>query len=124
MTRFKYFVVRVVLIVTALAGAVGLGACGNDMQQTKREVFLSVVHHKYPDTRNRPALDNAIVRLSHNVCRAMDNGSTAQDIVNAVVTNVSTPSQAREYGYIIGAGVQTWCPRYSDDFLNLGSSSL
>lgn len=113
--RFKVWVIRFTAAVAAFAAAVGLGACGHDMQQTKREVFLSVIHHQYKDTRNAK-MDNAMVSLAHDVCGALNRGATANDVISSVVMSAGSAAQAREFGFIIGAGVKVYCPKYTKDF--------
>lgn len=128
--QLKSLFFKLAVFVAALAAAVGLGACGgqSDMHQAKqviqhtnRETFLSVVHKQYPGLAGSRALDNAMVHTAHLVCQKMDEGFTANDIVNVVLSNVDSIHEAKQEGFIIGAGVAAWCPQYSDDFQNLNS---
>lgn len=112
MTKFKYWVIRFTAAAAAVVAAVGLGACGHDTQQTKREVYLNIVHNRFPQTNN-PRWNHTLVSNAHIVCKALNRGVSGQQIRDTFVAYAANQSQAALFGYVVGAGVKVYCPQYT-----------
>lgn len=107
----RYFIV-------ALAG-LALTACDNTeppAEPDNRDLYLQVVRDEYPSLENVD--DQALVDFAVAACDAFEAGATAEQVVSTVAGGAMAPSQG---GFLLGAGIQAYCPEYSDELLDLGA---
>lgn len=83
---------------------------------SKKEQFLSVVRDEYPRLNN--VSDKVIVRFAKSSCRVLDEGATIEELFLIVASSDIPPKVG---GFIIGAGIVTFCPEYQS-LLDNGSS--
>lgn len=123
---------KTIALVVALFLGVGLfGGCSSDAQPTatktvtvaptpkptKNDLFLKVVRHKYPRLLSNTSNAN-LIRLAHSVCSAFDAGASWNDIVSMAMSSTSNVRVATALGYVVGAGVATYCPQYTGQIAN------
>jgi hypothetical protein len=53
------------------------------------------------------------IEAGHFVCVKLDNGSSAEDVVNDVLQSSNMP--AYHSGYFVGAAIDAYCPRHKGD---------
>lgn len=123
----------IALLFTALL-AVGLTACGgtNDSQpehtataspsmpqSSGNDVFCQTVFDN-TDWPNTHDVCNALISFAHTTCTSLDHGATFTDLVRAVMSEYdpsmgwSQHEWATNYGFVIGAGIATYCPQHKD----------
>lgn len=81
-------------------------------ESQKDDVFVKVVSDKFPIFSTARS---ELIALGHNVCGAFDRGVTKEKVLEIGLDNGLTPQQI---GYIVGAGVQVYCPEHLDLFNN------
>ena len=82
--------------------------------QTPEEEYLTNLH-----ALNEPFIENAtdatLVELGHNICTALNDNLTTDDIISYLANTGSiTTDNAYQVGEIIGAAVVYLCPQFSD----------
>ena len=56
--------------------------------------------------------DAEVVDLIQSSCDAFDRGVTAGQVLQVLIDNSRTTTQARDLGFMLAAGVQNYCPEY------------
>lgn len=61
------------------------------------------------------------LKIAHNTCDLLNQGYTLYDIVEVLANsgNFTTADEQQAVGYILGAGIQVFCPEYSYQIDNL-----
>ncbi len=81
---------------------------------TREGRLLKLVHDEYPDTKGLP--DSTITDVPPAVCDALDSGATVGDILGVITKSADGDAEtARMLGYVVGAGVEIYCPQYSGE---------
>lgn len=121
MNRVKVLVFKVATALAVLGAAVGLGACGTTTVKpmSDRQLFLYTVHQQYP---HLGVSDQTLVRLAKASCKLLQSGMSGDELIRLSMASVHDNATARRVGYVIGAGVATYCPKYKDELL--GNSTL
>lgn len=88
------------------------------------DVYVGVVRAEYP-AETVGLSDADLIGPAHAACDALDAGNTAIDVA-MVAAFSGAPEDAPLFGFILGAGVATYCPEYgpeldaaADDLLDL-----
>lgn len=105
--------------------ALSLVGCGAPAETTapdsapsisKSDLYLNTVRDEYPELESVD--DSLLITYAKNTCDLLENGASGTDIFNAVL---ESGIDVEVGAYITGAGVQAYCPEYSDELLDLGS---
>lgn len=90
------------------------------------DVYVGVVRAEYP-AETVGLSDADLIGPAHAACDALDAGNTAIDVA-MVAAFSGAPEDAPLFGFILGAGVATYCPEYgpeldaaADDLLDLSA---
>lgn len=80
---------------------------------SKEEVFVRVLEKKYgPLTYNQ---EQKLINFVKDTCQNFDRYGVRATLTE-YANSMSNVRNARVLGYVVGAGVAMWCPRYSDVF--------
>lgn len=80
---------------------------------TGEEVFIQTIENKYgPLTYSQ---EQELISFAKKTCRNFDNYGVNATL-NQYAQEVSSNREAKMLGYVVGAGVATWCPEYANAF--------
>lgn len=87
---------------------------------TPEEQYLIDIH-SVGDYTIEAESDDYLVELGHNVCDALDSGTTVTGLVQYLATSGAINGIGETAGVLIGASVRDLCPEYTgqlNDFIN------
>lgn len=76
-------------------------------------IFLMVVKDEYPQFEGEEA-NQVLIDFANTTCDLLDNGGTVGDVVGLIESGSSSPDEAEMFGYVVGAGMQAFCPEHME----------
>lgn len=85
--------------------------------EKNERVYLEIIREELASAQGVP--DATILELGHNICNALDDGATLNDIGEV---GMSAGMSAYDIGFIVGAATAAFCPQHSNLVNDMGAT--
>lgn len=81
------------------------------IELNKDQVFVLTIEKKYGPISS--SQERKLIKFAKGTCSLLESYGV-KETLRQYLGEVDTPREARFLGYVVGAGVATYCPRYRD----------